>query len=319
LREITAMKFDSKVFGLCRLLKKDVDLAVECGIENIGLIVLANDQYLKAYNWTLDQVMQMISETSKYARGKGLFVTLMIAEASRMETERFVSLVNAAAENGYIDSVSAMDTFGVFSPTGVKRFVKEILAKITVPLELHCHNDFGLAVANSIAAIESGVKTIHCSVLGLGERIGNAPTEELVASLEMLYGIKTGVRLEKLRELAEVVSKYSGIPILSTKPVIGSGLNTIVSGLVAAEYIRLTEADKEWEKWLFPFLPHVVGLDTPNIVLGKTSGNANLDWNLSKTGLKLTTEQKKALLEKVKEISSSEHRLIDPAELAGLV
>lgn len=319
LKEISVMNLNSKIFGLCRLMKKDVDMAIECGIKDIGLILLGNDQYLKTYNWQVDQLIAMASETAKYAKEKGFFVTLMIADASKMDTDRFLKIVNTVAQEANIDSVSAMDTFGGFSPLGTESFVTTVTKEMLVPLELHCHNDYGLATANSLAAVSKGIKTLHTSILGLGERIGNAPTEEVVASLEMLYGVDTGIKLNKLYELAKLVSEYSGIPLLNNKTVVGGGINHIVSGLVATEYVRLKDANEGMEKWLFPFLPETVGLDQTELVLGKASGNSNLDWALKKKGILLNDEQKKILLNKVKNKASNENKLITPEELFKMV
>lgn len=319
LKELSTMNLSSKIFALCRLMKKDVDMAIECGISSIGLIVLANDQYLKTYNKTVDQLINMAIETAIYAKEHGFYVTLMIADASKVDTDRFLKIANTVAQAANIDSVSAMDTFGVFSVEGIENFVNIVTEKLLVPLELHCHNDFGLASANSITAVCNGIETIHTSILGLGERIGNAPTEEVVAILEMLYGVDTGIKIEKLYELVKLVSEYSGIPILSNKTVVGSGINHIVSGLVATEYVRLKEANEGMEKWLFPYLPQTIGLSETELVLGKTSGNTNLDWALEKIDTVLNDEQKKLLLEKVKKVASSEGKLISPYELLEII
>jgi isopropylmalate/homocitrate/citramalate synthase len=259
----------------------------------------------------------MVTETAAYAREKGLWYSVMIADAPKMPVERLVRLANSVKD--YANSISIMDTFGTLSPIGSAAFVDIVQPQIALPIEFHCHNDYGLAGANELAAVTRGVSKVHSSFLGLGERIGNAHTEEMATALEILYGVETGVNLKELCRISQKVSQYSKVPVCSNTPVVGRGVNTIVSGLVATEYARLKAAGEDWEKWLFPFMPYVVGLGEPEMVLSKSSGLTNLNVCLEKAGISLDEESQKKLLEVVKEKAAAEGRLISPSELAEMI
>jgi len=172
---------------------------------------------------------------------------------------------------------------------------------VNKPIEIHAHNDFGLAVANSIFAVLGGASTVHVSVTGIGERSGNTALEEVVMALKCLYGIETSVKTEKLRKLASIVRKYSGVNFTPQKPIIGDGLFTVESGILVGWWKRLEELNEPLE--MFPYLPQMVGHDSVKIILGKKSGLDSIAYKSEKLGLNISENKILHILKKVKALS----------------
>lgn len=141
-------------------------------------------------------------------------------------------LMGSVAKEGHLDTLAQADTFGVMSPQAVAYLVRKMRSMIRKPVEIHAYNDFGLGVANAMAAIAAGTEVAHVMVGGIGERTGNTPLEELALALELLYGVKTGVELEKLGELSKRVGFLSGVEVPPQKLVVGDDIFILESGLL---------------------------------------------------------------------------------------
>ena len=311
--------------ALCRCLKQDIDMAEECGLKFIGIITLLCDTALEANNWTEEHVYDMIRDVMGYARGKGCFdhIAMMIVDGTKLSRDRLIKMIRTATP--YIDSACVNDTFSSLSPAGAAAFIDDIQAQVEVPLHLHCHNDFGFGAANACAAASRGVKYVHGSWLGIGEKAGNAPLEQLIVALEMLYGANTGVDMTKIAEIVNMVSEITGLKRQSNMPVVGEGMHTLV-GATGVNLQRKLVAGHEggWEKWgtlLNPFWPSAIGFsDEPNVTLGKTSGSPNLQWYFDKWGLSLDRAQVKEVLMKLKQYSIEKNAaLVSEEELKKIV
>jgi isopropylmalate/homocitrate/citramalate synthase len=292
--------------ALCRLMKPDVDLAADCGLRYIGVITMINETNLVSHNWTEEHVFEEMRDVLSYAKTKGFaHIAMMIPDATKLPKERLIKMLKVAEP--YIASACLNDTFSSLSPHGAMALADEIQAASPIPLHLHCHNDFGMAAANSIAAASRGIKYIQGSFLGIGEKTGNAPMEELVAGLEMLYGVDTGVDMTKIGAISELVSEYTEIRPQSNTPVIGTGVRACVSPTAVAQQARLAKTPEDWEKWgpwIMPFVPSALGIsDEPDIVLGKTSGAVNVGWYLDKWGVSLEKEQVRTVVNALKDFA----------------
>ena len=168
---------------------------------------------------------------------------------------------------------------------------------VDLPVEIHVHNDFGLAVANSLAAVEAGAEVVHTNLLGIGERSGGAATEEIAVALRFLYGLDPGLNLEKMVETTKVLQEISGIPVPGHKPVVGENSFSYEAGIAAMFSYRLFK--NNFPLGVMPYMPEAVGNEF-NIVLGKKAGQYNVLWYLEKTGRTATEEQLGQMVTRIK-------------------
>jgi isopropylmalate/homocitrate/citramalate synthase len=185
----------------------------------------------------------------------------------------------------------------VLSPHGAKYFTERVSERIHRPLEVHFHADFGLGVANTIMSIMAGAETIHTTVTGIGERTGNTPMEETVLALLTLYGIDTGIKYEKLNELAALVRELSGTQIPSNRPFIGDMAYDIESGIVTSWYRNVYD---KYPTELYPVHPDFVGHRSPQILMGKKSGVDNVLIWAEEHGIELSEDEIQEIVQRVK-------------------
>lgn len=188
--------------------------------------------------------------------------------------------------------------------------------RISKPLEIHFHSDFGLGVANTINAVLAGGEVIHSTVLGIGERAGNAPMEEVALALLALYGIDVGINYRKMNELSKLVQQLSGTQVPSSRPFIGEGAYSIESGIVTGWFNNIFAADPTT---VFPVNPEFVGHDSPKILMGKKSGLDNVNIWSRKLNIELTEAEKEAILKHVKLKSHDLKRVLSEDEFKRIV
>lgn len=317
-KEIAKMKTGSLVYSFARCMRNDVDLALKCDVDGVVMEIPSSDHLIqKGYGWTIEKAVNLSIDATRYAHEHGLKVTFFTIDATRAPFESFWKIIEGVIKEGHMDSLTLADTFGVLNPHAAYYFIKRISEKVNKPIEIHAHNDFGLAVANSIFAVLGGATTVHVSVTGIGERSGNTALEELVMALKCLYGIETSVKTEKLRKLASIVRKYSGINFTPQKPIIGDGLFTVESGILVGWWKRLEELNEPLE--MFPYLPKMVGHDPVKIILGKKSGIDSIQYKLEKHNLKIEEKKILPILRKVKSLSYVRKAPITDEEFLALV
>jgi isopropylmalate/homocitrate/citramalate synthase len=211
-----------------------------------------------------------------------------------------MDMVQAVAEGGHIDSLALVDTFGTFSPEGAAYTVSKLRERFDFPIEAHFHSDFDLGVATTIAALKAGAQVAHVTVNGIGERAGSAPLGALALSLEALYGQDTGIRLEKMKELSELVVELSNFPVWPIKAVDGDKLFGWETGLPSSLWVNAKETNP---LIMLPYHYDLTGQQEPVLYLGKKSGKDNLKYWLRKAGVEMDDDKQKELLQKVKALS----------------
>jgi isopropylmalate/homocitrate/citramalate synthase len=220
------------------------------------------------------------------------------------------------ANEGHMDALALVDTFGVLSPHAIQYLVRSVKARVNKRLEAHFHMDFGMGVANTIMALAEGVEVVHSTVLGLGERAGNTPMEETAMALLTMYGINTGLKHEKLYGLAKLVQQLSGHAVASNRPVVGDALFQIESGIIASWF---QNCGFENATELFPFHWDVVGQPAAKVVLGKGSGIDSVKSALKSLGIVATEEEAMKVVAAVKEFSLRYKRLLTDTEFRNVV
>jgi isopropylmalate/homocitrate/citramalate synthase len=227
-----------------------------------------------------------------------------------------LDLILRVANEGHMDALALVDTFGVLSPHAIPYFVRSVKARINKRLEAHFHMDFGMGVANTIMALAEGVEVIHSTVLGLGERAGNTPMEETAMALLTLYGIDTGLKYNRFFKLAKLVQQLSGHAVASNRPVVGEALFQIESGIIASWF---QNSGDENPTELFPFHWDVVGQPAARIVIGKGSGIDSVKEGLRNLGVPFTEEEAMRVVSAVKGFSLRYKRLLTEAEFRDVV
>ncbi len=293
---------DASIMAAARAVRKDVEACVEAGVDEIAIFIACSDLHLKyKLNMTREQVKDAAVRETEYAKDHGLTVSFVTEDTFRADLDYVGELYGAAIEAGATRAVIC-DTVGVMTPVGIRWFLEQVRARLPkVQLSFHGHNDFGLAVANSLAAVEAGVEVPHTCVNGLGERSGNASFEELVMALEALYGYKTGVDVSRMYELSRLVEKLSGIPVGVNKPVVGYNAFSHESGIHADGVIKHTATYE-------PIQPERIGR-TRQFIYGKHTGSASVVERLKSRDVEAPKEQVQNLVQLIKEYSEGKSKM----------
>ena len=308
----------SKVFAFARCAKSDVDLGLKADVDGLVMEVPSSDHIIKyAYGWPEKKAIDLSVEATAYAHDHGLYVTFFTIDSSRASFKACWRLINAVATRGHMDSLTVVDTFGVCSPPGFAHLVRSMKKRVKKPLEVHCHNDFGLAVANTIAGVAEGAEVIHTTVNGIGERMGNASLEQTMMSLQLLYGVRSGVKLEKLRGLSKLVEQVTGQKLPVNAPIVGDNIFKTESGIITGWWSRLEPQNMPLE--IFPFTPDLVGHEPIGILLGKKSGRDSIFYAAKKLGLTVPETAVDAILEKVKTTAEANKRTLTEEEFLQIV
>ena len=308
----------ANVVAFCRGMTGDVDMALEAGAWGVIVEVPSNERLIKVgYRWEQKDVIEKAVKTCNYAKKHGLHTTFFLIDSSGSEPEWLRPIVQETVSQADIDSIAAVDTFGRLNPGGTRLFVQRMKEWVgDIPVEVHVHTDFGLAVANSLAAVEAGAEVVHTNILGIGERSGGAATEEIAIGLKYLYGLDPRLNLEKLVETANVFKEISGIPFPGHKPVVGDNSFTYEAGIPAMFSDRLFKDN--FPLGVMPIMPEVVGNEF-KIAIGKKSGQYNIQWHLEKTGRSATEDQLRDIVDKVKEKAMAKKWTLTDEEVDKIV
>lgn len=318
IKEIAHLGLHAEVYAFSRCMRSEVDAALEAGVDGLIMEVPLSDRLVKyGYGWSEEKAIDLAVDATGYAHSHGLKVCFFTVDSTRAGFGEISKLTRRVATEGHMDSLVLADTFGVLKPEAVFYIVGRMRQMLRKPIEIHAHNDFGLGVANVIAAVKAGVKVAHVTVNGIGERTGNSSLEETVMALRCLYGVQTNVRPEKLKGLSELVSELSGVPVPPQKPIVGDDIFTIESGIIAGWWKRLEKRGMPLE--MYPFLPATVGQGEVKVVLGKKSGKDSILYKSEKLGLKVDESRVADLLSRVKRLALEKKRPLTDEEFTTLV
>jgi len=313
-----AEKTDTEVFAFSRCVRDDVLRAADCGVKGI-VIEIPSSQHIieKAYLWPLEKAISQSIEATSLAKEKGLYTVFFPIDMTRADIDWVLKMIKRVAAEGHMDALALVDTFGVLVPQTVPYFIgmarKAIADK---PLETHFHDDFGLGTANTLMALAAGAEVAHTTLMGVGERCGNAAYEEVALALLVLYGIDTGIKFDRMHPTDQYFKKLAGISMKENKGVLGENIFQIHSGIVAGIYKNIRDNDV---LELFPYLPELTGHKDFGVVLGKLSGAASVDMWLEKVGRELSDNDKDRVLLKIKEQALQKRRLLTEEEFIGIL
>lgn len=313
---MVAADLPTEIYAFSRCMIPDVELALETGVKGVVMEVPASHHLIeKAYRWPVEKAIEASVEATRHAHDNGLEVTFFPIDATRSSMTQLLDDLEAVATHGHVDKIALVDTFGVTSPHAIQYYTRRVKERFDVPLETHFHMDFGMGVANSIIAVMEGASVVHTTVSGLGERAGNAPTEETVLALLTMYGMDLGIETEAFTGIARLVAELSGVAQPGNRPVTGDMLYNVESGIIATWVNNVGDELTE----PFPYRPELVGQPAPEIVLGKGSGLDSIAIWLGKHGIyDAETKEIEAILAEVKGRSLAKKGLLDDDEFLDI-
>src|ERR1700681_2051116 len=289
IKEIVKRNLGPQVFAFSRCMVDDVKRALDCGVAGIVMEVPSSTHIIEyAYKWPLEKAIDLSIESTAYAHSQGLEIVFFPIDFSRAEMKWVLDLILRVANEGHMDALALVDTFGVVSPHAMQYLVRQVKARINKRLEAHFHMDFGMGIANTIMALAEGIEVVHSTVLGIGERAGNVPMEETAMALLTIYGIDTGLKYDKFYNLAKLVRQLSGHAVATNRPIVGDALFQIESGIIAS-WVQKWGDENPTE--LFPYHWDVVGQPAARVVMGKGSGIDSVKAGLTNLGVPFTEEE----------------------------
>ena len=316
IQEIAALGLKSEIFAFARCIPEEIKVVKACGCKGVVIEIPASDHMIKnAYGWTFDRAMKSSIDATRAAKQAGLYTVFFTIDATRTEVDRLLDIVERVATEGHMDAFTLADTMGGCTPDAIYHVVKKVIKRLKKPVEIHCHQDFGLGVANTIAALQAGASVAQTTITGLGERAGNVPMEDVVLSLLCLHGVDLGIRTQKFCEVSRFVMEKAKVTQPPNRPIVGDSLYEVESGIIAG-WVRM--ARKEHPLEYVPFASDLVGQKPVNIVLGKNSGPPSIEEWCEKLGIKATEAERMALLQAVKAKSFEKKDLLTADEFKAI-
>jgi isopropylmalate/homocitrate/citramalate synthase len=300
----------AEIWGFSRAVRADVEALVELGLTASVIESPVSDAKLAALGVSREAMLERITNAVSQAVESGIRVAFFGVDSTRDDLEFVRRAYEGAVEAGAAEVV-VVDTLGIATPEAAAFLVGDVADRLgpDVPVHWHGHDDFGLATAAAVAAVQAGATWVHGTVNGMGERAGNADLVEIALALEALYGIPTRLRLEHARDLAGLVQRLAGTPLAPWKPVTGDNLFTRESGAVAAQFHDPPAIE--------PYSSEVVGAER-GVVLGKKSGLESIRIKVTELGLDVPEEAYPKLLEAIKRAGQRKRGLVTDAELRRL-
>lgn len=297
----------ASILGWCRAVTTDIKDAIDCGLDAVCVSIPVSDVHIekklkKDRAWVLDSIVRAIN----FAKSHGLYVSCNAEDASRAKMENLIAFTRIVKDAG-ADRLRFCDTVGILGPEQTAERIATLVHEVGLPIEIHTHNDFGMATANSMAGFKAGAEFISTTVNGLGERAGNAALEEIIMALKYVENSPTSFDISKLRALSDYVSTASGREIPVSKPIVGKNIFTHEAGV---QVDGLVKEPATYEV----FHPSEIGGER-QIVVGKHSGRSSLTTKFKEFGIDIDEQLAGRLLEKVREKAVECKRLLFDKEL----
>jgi isopropylmalate/homocitrate/citramalate synthase len=302
---------DAEIWGFSRAVPADLELLVSLGVRATVVEAPVSDGKLSAYGLDREVVTQRVLDAVRFAVDNGIEVCFFGVDGTRADPAFLEQIYTEAVETG-AHEIALVDTLGIAAPEAVAQLITTARGWVgpDLPIHWHGHDDFGLATAGSIAAVHAGADWVQGTINGMGERAGNTDLAEFAIAMEAIYGIDTGLNLEKISEVAETVRRLSGYQLAPWKPVTGRNLFIRESGAVAAQFHDPVAIE--------PYSSTLVGAER-GLVLGKKSGLASIKIKADELGIDVPHEMHAGLLEQVKERAISSGGLVSNEEFGEMV
>jgi homocitrate synthase NifV len=282
----------TSILGWCRAVTADINAAIDCGVDAVCVSISVSDLHIqkklkKERAWVLDTAARAVN----YAKSNGLYVSSNAEDASRADMDFLVKFMLTMKEAG-ADRLRFCDTVGLLGPFQTHDRIRTLVSATGLPVEIHTHNDFGMATANALAGLRGGAAFVSTTVNGLGERAGNAALEEVVMALKYVEGRSIHFDISRLRALSDYVAKASGREVWVSKPIVGRNVFFHESGVQAGGVIQDPHTYEA-------FPPSEIG-GQRQILIGKHSSARTIQWKFREYGIALTLEEARKILKDVR-------------------
>jgi homocitrate synthase NifV len=307
IRAIVKADLRASIMAWNRAVIKDLEASLECGVDAVAISISTSDIHIKhKLQTSRDWVLTHMTEAVAFAKRHGLYVSVNAEDASRSDMDFLIKFGQEARDAG-ADRLRYCDTIGIMEPFTICEHVRTLREATGLEIEMHTHNDFGMATANALAGVRGGAKFVGVTINGLGERAGNAALEEVVMALKYLADIDLEFKTDMFREASEYVARASGRELPAWKAIVGTNMFAHESGIHADGVLKEASTYEV-------FAPEEVGLQR-QIVIGKHSGTKALMAKFLEYGITLTREDAQLLLPKVRETSVALKRALFDKEL----
>jgi len=303
IKEISNQGFNAEILSFSRPLTVDIDYCLECDVDAVNLVVPTSDLHIyDKLKCNRDELLDLSNSAVDYCKDHGLVVELSAEDASRSEFDFLRNVYVNAIDHG-ADRICVCDTVGILTPDSSYDLFSR-LSDIQVPVSCHCHNDFGLAVANTLSAIKGGASEIHTTINGIGERAGNTSFEECVVGIErLLSDFSTDIKINQIYDVSKLVARLTGVYIQPNKAIVGENAFAHESGIHSDGIIK-NSATYE------PITPELVGRKR-KFVIGKHMGTHGLNTRLKEIGLNVNDVQLKQICDDIKELADKGKTVTD--------
>ena len=310
IKKLAGLGLNTSVLAWNRAVISDIKHSLDCGVEAIAVSISASDIHIdhklrKSRQWVLDSVKKSV----EFAKSKDLYVSVNAEDGSRADLEFLIKFARTAKEFG-ADRLRFCDTIGVLDPFDTFNVIKTLIDEVGIEIEMHTHNDFGMATANALAGIKGGATWVNTTVNGLGERAGNAPLDEVTMALKYLGQIDIGLKTRMFREIAEYVARASSRTVPIWKAIVGTNVFAHESGIHADGVIKNPMTYEA-------FSPDEVGLER-QLVVGKHSGTHSLEIKFKEYGIELSPEEAQDVLTRVRKMAVELKRALFDKEIVHI-
>jgi homocitrate synthase NifV len=311
IKTIANLGLNAKLLGWNRANLSDLRASIDCGLQRVHISVPVSEIQIAAkFGGNQQKMLDCLRDAINFACDRGLSVSVGGEDSSRADESFLLDVAFYAQELGAF-RFRFCDTVGILDPLTTYSKVRTLVHHLFIPIEMHTHNDFGLAMANSLAGLEAGALSVNTTVNGIGERAGNAALEEIVMALKHIYGIQLGIDTRRLLELSQLVAKAANWPVPPWKAIVGENTFAHESGIHAHGVLQNPGTYE-------PFAPEDVGGER-RLVVGKHSGRHLISSVLQKHGITLSQPQIQSVMDAVKQQSVKVKRSLTVDELLSLV
>jgi isopropylmalate/homocitrate/citramalate synthase len=305
IRKVAKLGLAANVEVCVEMKKSTIDLATESDVGGVLMELPSSDAWIESHHMSREKVLDQAIEMITYAKNHGLSVTFGLQDATRADRDFLKGYVETLTRETKLDVMLIADSMSVASPEGFHHLIRMIKKWTMIPIAVHCHDDFGLATANAIAAISAGANIVTTTVNGIGERCGLTSLEEVAVALRVLYGVDTGIKLESLCKLSRTVER-------ATTPLISSLKSVVGDRAFAWEMDRFVEAKRALDasgllRAGLPYEPDLVGNDF-KFYPGKKIGVQGIKWEAERLGFNLTDQEAEQLVDKIRELSKQKRQ-----------
>lgn len=310
IKKIAHLGLPCSVLAWNRTVVPDIQKSIDCGVDAVAVSVPTSDIHIehklkKSREWVLESVKESVD----FAKKKKLYVSVNMEDASRSDVAYLLEFCRTA-KNAGADRVRFCDTLGILDPFQTYHVIKYLYENVGIEIEMHTHNDFGMATANAMAGLRAGATYVNTTVNGLGERAGNSALEEVVMALKVIEKIDLGMKTQMFRSLSEYVAEASSRTVPVWKAIVGTNCFAHESG-IHADGVLKNPLNYE------PYTPEEVGLER-QIVIGKHSGSRAIISKFNEYGITISQEEADCILEQVRKKALELKRALFDKELVQL-